>query len=80
MCRSNCACDTRVLVFIIHAFPTEIGRSSLAGLEDNWGFFISGGLESSHDSRAGGHIDGWDCIVVLLSVEEKGAHIVADDA
>ena len=50
-----------------------------SNLQDDGRLGVTSTLESSDDSRAGGHVDGGDGELVLPGILEEGENIVTDD-
>lgn len=57
-----------LLVLVSNTLSSEVCSTTLGHLEDDWGLGIASSLEGCNDGRGRGNVDGWDGILVLLSV------------
>ena len=56
---------------------SKVQSTSLAHLQDEWGFLSAGCLKGSYDGRRRGDIDGWYSELLLLSIVEEGEDVIS---
>jgi len=70
---------TYLLAVVVDTLAAEVLSTTLAHLDDDRALLVFCSLQCGDNGGRGSHIDSWDSKLLVVSVLEKGEHIVADD-